>query len=211
MPHRGVLPNNRLQPSAPRAIMSATAEAAFWPDKPMNDVRLPMLFVPTALLATALAAAQQLDIPRPVSSMLRAKYPGWQLSPLYPDVVEAVRAQQRRGPLNLIRGDFDGNGEIDLAMLIEYGRKRQTETGVVEVVVVLRKNSRHEMSVLEGPDAHIGKKYIRLIRRGSPGYDLDTNTNFVYKQDSIGVEFAGTGGHAWVYRNGKFVSIWTSD
>jgi hypothetical protein len=157
------------------------------------------------------AVAQQLDLPASVRGALGVRYQGWQLSSLYPDVAESLRARTAGGPLNLVRGDFDGNGEDDIAILVEYRRPQSSGDALVDVVAFLAKESHHEMLVIEGPDPHIGKQYIRAIPRGSRGYDLNTNTDFVYERDAIGVEFEGTGGHTWIYRNGRFVSVWTSD
>jgi hypothetical protein len=163
-------------------------------------------------LAIVLGMTSAVGQPRELSARVRAtitaKYPDWRISRLDPAVTQLVRTGQPEGPLNVVYGDFDGNGTGDIAVLIEYTEPSGTRQA--QVLALLNDGTRHSMFPL-GADRHSSDQYLRLIRRGSRGYDLNTITDFVYERDAIGVEFEGKGGHAWLYRNGQFVAIWTSD
>jgi hypothetical protein len=164
-----------------------------------------------ALLGETSTTAEQRGLPRSIQAQIDVEYPGWRVSSVEPTVAASLRLANASDEVNVIRGDFDGNGRPDYAVLIEYPLSDRQAISGVQVLALFAEHTGYKLLALERPHAHFPNQYVRLIRRGSRGYDLARNMEFRYERDAIGVEFEGEGGHAWVYRLGKFVSIWTSD
>jgi len=64
-------------------------------------------------------------LPAPIGAILDQRYPGWHVAEVSREVRAAVGQRLGTTP-GVIRGDFDGNGRADYAMLIEY---RNTDDG----------------------------------------------------------------------------------
>ena len=89
---------------------------------------------------------------------------------------------------NLIPGDFNSDGQTDVAVLIEC-------KGSVQLVAFLSNGSGFSKEVLEKPQPY--------DPRAVPAPDSRSE----YEHDAIGVEYEAVGGHAWVFRDGRWQSV----
>jgi hypothetical protein len=104
--------------------------------------------------------------------------PGWQLAPV-------TRRLPRRSDAHaelaaeLTPRDFNGDGQIDVAVLIECN-------GSAQLVAFLSNASGFSKQVLEKPQPYDPREFLHLIRQE-------------YEHDAIGVEYEAIGGHAWCF------------
>jgi hypothetical protein len=93
----------------------------------------------------------------------------------------------------MILGDFDGNKQTDVAVLVEYPEPALPGGRAVELFAFLGNGMVFTKFVLEKPAPLDLRQFLHLIREPGAG-------------DAIGVEYEAIGGHAWSYRNGKWQS-----
>ena len=146
--------------------------------------------MPTTALALGVLLGFQAQIAPPgaVRKELDAICTGWQLAPVIPEIAEEIKTRTPAWPPNLLPGDFNGDGEVDVAVLIEC-------KGSSQLVAFLSKgNDGFSSEILEKPQPYDARQFLHLIRQE-------------YEHDAIGVEFEAIGGHAWVFRNGRWQSV----
>jgi hypothetical protein len=143
-----------------------------------------MLMLP---LVIALFGAQ-IAPPGAVRKQLDAICTGWRLAPVIPEIAEEIKTRTPAWPPNLLPGVFNGDGQVDVAALIEC-------EGSSQLVAFLSKgNDGFSSEILEKPQPYDARQFLHLIRQE-------------YEHDAIGVEFEAIGGHAWVFRNGRWQSM----
>ena len=134
-----------------------------------------------------LAAQTLIAVPDPVRKELDSVCTGWQLAPVMPEIAEEIRTRTPTWPPNLLPGDFNGDGQTDVAVLIEC-------SGSAQLVAFLSKESGFSKHVLEKPQPYDPRQFLHLIRKE-------------YEHDAVGVEYEAIGGHAWVFRDGRWQSL----
>lgn len=112
---------------------------------------------------------------------------GWQLAPVIPEIAAEINTRTPTWPPNLLPGDFNGDGQIDVAVLIEC-------KGTSELIAFMSIGSGFSKEVLEKPQPYDARQFLHLIRKE-------------YEHDAIGVEFEAIGGHAWVFRDNRWQSV----
>jgi hypothetical protein len=138
-------------------------------------------------LITALLQAQ-IAPPDAVRKELDAVCTGWQVAPVIPEIAEEIKTRTPAWPPNLLPGDFNGDGEVDVAVLIEC-------RGTSQLIAFLSKGEGgFSRAILEKPQPYDARQFLHLIRQE-------------YEHDAIGVEFEAIGGHAWLFRDGRWQSI----
>ena len=140
-------------------------------------ILLPLFLAAQTLIAVPVAVRQQLD----------STCAGWQLAPVTPEIAEEIKTRTPMWPPNLVPGDFNGDGQTDVAVLIECH-------GSAQLVAFLSNGSGFAKEVLEKPQPYDPREFLHLIRRE-------------YEHDAIGVEYEAVGGHAWVLRDGRWQSV----
>ncbi|OFW43730.1 MAG: hypothetical protein A3J29_09715 [Acidobacteria bacterium RIFCSPLOWO2_12_FULL_67_14b] len=148
-----------------------------------------------ALLALAAWAAstQDVTLPAAVRQQIDALHREWRLARVLPEVELEIRGRTPTWPPNLILGDFDGNHETDVAVLVEYPDAAVRGGSAVRLLAFLGNGQVFTMFVLEQAAPHDARQFLHLIREARSG-------------DAIGVEFEAIGGHAWTYRRGQWQS-----
>ena len=141
-----------------------------------------MLIAVTFIVFQALIAP-----PDAVRKDLDAICKGWQLAPVTPEIAEEIKTRTPTWPPNLLPGDFNGDGKIDVAVLIECN-------GTSQLVAFLSSGSGFSTQVLEKPQPYDAREFLHLVRKE-------------YEHDAIGVEYDAIGGHAWVFRDNRWQSI----
>ena len=146
--------------------------------------------MPTIALALGVLLGFQAQIAPPgaVRKELDAICTGWQLAPVIPEIAEEIKTRTPTWPPNLLPGDFNGDGEVDVAVLIECKGSSQL------VAFVSDGAGGFSSAILEKPQPYDARQFLHLIRQE-------------YEHDAIGVEFEAIGGHAWVFRNGRWQSM----
>lgn len=98
-------------------------------------------------------------------------------------------------------GDYDGDGRIDQAILLE------PKSSSNRTIVVVFMSSIGSEPVLAGD----GSQQMATIPRGRRGHNFDTERDFTYENDAIFVGDYHCCGASLIWRNGKFIAIPTSD
>ena len=112
---------------------------------------------------------------------------GWRLAPVMPEIAEEIKTRTPTWPPNLLPGDFNGDGAIDVAVLQEC-------QGRVQLVAFLSRDRAFSKEILEKPEPLDPRQFLLLIRKE-------------FGHDAIGVEYEAIGGHVWVFRDGKWRSM----
>ena len=107
---------------------------------------------------------------------------------------------------NLIKGDFDGDAKPDFAVLIQQGVDANSLPNIFGVVF-LKSATGYTSIKLEGSDGD----FISFEKKGTKNLDIEKNKSFVLKTDAIFVGIWEKGGISYMWKNGKFVGIVTSD
>ena len=145
------------------------------------------------LVVAVTAAAQDIALPAAVRRQIDAVHAGWKLAAVMPEVESEIRERTPSWPPNLIMGDFDGNKQTDVAVLVEYPAPALPGGRAVQLLAFLGNGAAFTRFVLEPPAPLDARQFLHLIReRGAA--------------DAIGVEYEAIGGHACSFRNGKWQS-----
>ena len=139
------------------------------------------------ILAVILTIQAQIAPPEAVTRELDALCSGWQLAPVIPEIAEEIKTRTPSWPPNLLPGDFNGDGQVDVAVLVEC-------KGTSQLIAFLSKGEGFSKEVLEKPQPYDAREFLHLIRHE-------------YEHDAIGVEFEAIGGHAWVFRDNHWQSV----
>ena len=153
----------------------------------------------------------EISLPASMKSSLDRRFPGWSYLPVEEEVRTFLKeyVSEYARP-DIIKGDFDGNGLVDYAVLIEekttLPKKANAEMRKARVVVFLTKAAGFQIKLLDPEGA-----YLVLLRRGDWDYSYDTSEYFTYQNDAIFTGIFEKGGTSHVYEKGRFRSIITSD
>jgi len=153
----------------------------------------------------------RISLPSSMKSSLDKNFPGWSYLPVEEEVRTFLNeyVSEYARP-DIIKGDFDGNGLVDYAVLIEeqttLPKKAKAEMRMAHLVVFLTKAAGFQMKVLDPEGA-----YLVLLGRGDWDYSYETSEYFTYQNDSIFTGIFEKGGTSYLYEKGSFRSIITSD
>ena len=139
------------------------------------------------IAALVLAMQSLIAVPDAVRQQLDTSCAGWQLAPVLPEIAEEIKTRTPTWPPILLPVDFNVDREVDVAVLLEC-------RGSVQLAVFLSSGSRFSIEILEKPQPPDPRQFLHLIRKE-------------YEHDAIGVEYEAIGGHAWVFRDGKWRSV----
>ena len=153
-------------------------------------------------------------IPGAVRVILDQRYAGWRVASVSGEVRDWVG--DRLGPTpNVIVGDFDGNGQADCAVLIEYPNTDAPEkayTHYLEVLAFLDDaGSPRLVRVRDRQPGPNPEQFLALQRRGAEGFDFEANKKFTYAHDSIGEWYFGKAGGTYIFSDGRFRYVHEAD
>jgi len=151
------------------------------------------------------------DLPLPIKVLLNRNFGGWSFPEVSEDDCGAVR--ECGGPdayAQMIKGDFNDDGLTDYAVLIqqsaEANDKGVAKPLIVHVVAFFRKPGGYKMHQVTSE----GGSALILMRKGESDYDYGAQRDFKYPRDSI-FSGVGMGGTSYIYENGRFRALTTSD
>ena len=139
------------------------------------------------LAVLVLVTQSVIGVPDAVRKELDAICPGWQLASVLPEIADEIKTRTPAWPPNLLPGDFNGDGEVDAAVLVDC-------RGSVQLAAFLANGRGFSMEILEKPQPHDARQFLHLIRKE-------------YGHDAVGVEYDAIGGHAWVWRDRQWRSV----
>ncbi len=153
--------------------------------------------------------AQSIRLPNECKKNLNKNFKGWKLSQVPKDVSKYHKEKKFPFEPNLIKGDWNGDGRIDYAVLIEQSKLKNSLGEIIGerifTVAFVRTQNGFKNFTLEGGD------YIQVFKKGEKDYNYESGKDFIYKNDSI---FVGAGeccGSSYVWKKNRFVGIVTSD
>jgi hypothetical protein len=151
------------------------------------------------------------DLPLPIKVLLNGNFPGWSFPEVSEDDCYAVReCGGLEAYAQMIKGDFNDDGLTDYAVLIqqsaEANDKGVAKPLIVHIVAFFRKAAGYKMHQVTSE----GGSDLILMRKGESDYDYGAQRDFTYPRDSI-LTGMGMGGTSYIYENGRFRALTTSD
>jgi len=151
------------------------------------------------------------DLPLPIKVLLNRNFPEWSFPEVSEDDCGAVReCGGREAYAQMIKGDFNNDGLTDYAVLIqqsaEANDKGVAKPLIVQIVAFFRKPGGYKMY----PVTSEGGSTLILMRKGETDYDYEGQRDFTYPRDSI-FSGMGMGGTSYIWENGRFRALTTSD
>ena len=145
-----------------------------------------------------------------IISALDRRFSDWK----FPHVDNEIRDFLRKNVApdarpEFIEGDFDGDGRLDCAVLIEHGtvlnESGETISHNMYIAAFLKRNAGYKLYVIGGHE------YLMLVKKGRKDYDFEMGKTFTYANDAIFTGIFEKAGTSYVFENGKFRPILTSD
>ena len=149
-------------------------------------------------------------IPSKIVEMLDREYPKWKIAEVSEDVREYFKTKGITRHPNVVSGDFNDDGLLDYALLIKPDALKDRRM----VIAFLNRDGSFDSYVLQSklrPDFSAPEVYLWLFRKGERDYDYDADRYFHYPRDSIGVIYFEVTGVSYIFTDGKFHKVVTSD
>lgn len=129
----------------------------------------------------------------------------------FPDYIPAPGSAERgaavlnsREPYSRTRGDFDGDGKMDWAILL----RPKSGNGKFAISVCLSSRASRAPELI--PDAYTAGP-LSTTPKGRKYLDSDSNFERRYEHDGIGSYCCECCGATYIFRNGQFVAVVDSD
>ena len=145
--------------------------------------------------------AQPPVLPAAAQKVLDTKYKGWQLAEINKEIVEYYSSERAFENPNSIKGDWNGDGRLDYAVQLQNRQNAEKKI----IVALVKSGNSFDSYILEAADCIMSEK------KGNKAYDFETKKSFRYKNDAIFSYFWEKAGTSYVWRNGRFRGIVTSD
>jgi hypothetical protein len=139
------------------------------------------------ILAAILIFQAQIAPPDAVRAQLDVVCAGWRLAAVIPEIAEEIKTRTPSWPANMIPGDFNGDNQVDVAMLVDC-------KGSVQLFAFVASTDGFTRHALDKAQPHDARQFLHLIRKE-------------YGADAIGVEFDAIGGRAFILRDGRWTSV----
>ncbi|MDZ4801635.1 MAG: hypothetical protein SGI92_26055 [Bryobacteraceae bacterium] len=119
-------------------------------------------------------------LPQPLTKLIDSRYPGWKPAPVVAQITEWFREYRFPFDPNLVRADFNNDGQDDWAVLLLAGGRE------VAVAVISTRKSGWKLFELssDSPDPFT---YLLLYARGESDFDFKTLRKFRHKANSLGL------------------------
>jgi hypothetical protein len=172
---------------------------------------LSILFVLWALAGTNPAQEENLKVELPIAArrILDKKYLGWK----FPEVNDEIRQFLKKSDeeLNLVQGDFDGNGWQDYALKIAHGIEYDNGGRAypkTHFIALLQKAGKYKLHIV---DTDGGGDFLAVWKKGDRGYSYETQKHFIFANDAVEAIIFEKAGVSYVFEKGKFRAIVTGD
>jgi hypothetical protein len=149
------------------------------------------------LLLTTAGALWGGELPGSARRALDARYPGWRPAPIAAPIAEWFREYRFAWAPNQVRGDFDGDGTTDYALLIvARGRERA-------VALMGRRAGTYQVQELADDPAE-PYVYLLFYAKGSKDFDFQRGRPLRYLNDSLGLMYFDKTPLTLTWRGGRF-------
>lgn len=188
------------------AVTFASAASAISLRHNHQRASVPGTAVADKITQTKFRCDQKPVLPAGVKKLLDRGFPGWRFHPAPQDDCDTVKSigGEYAYP-EMIIGDFDDDGQSDYAVLVDGDPDLLDRPGGY-IIAFLSRNNAYAMRII----TREGGSSLLLMPKGSSDFDYGTQREFTYSRDTI-FSGEGMGGMSYVYENGKFRAIITSD
>lgn len=162
--------------------------------------RLFLLFCLTSF-GILFVQAQSVKLPNECKKILDKRFQSWKMAEIEPSIIEYFQRERSFEQPNLIKGDWNGDGKTDYAVLLENKNKAEDKI----IVVLMRSKGNYKNYILDAADC------LMSVKKGKKDFDLVAKKSFRYKNDAIFSYFWEKAGSSYVFEKGKFRAIGTSD
>jgi hypothetical protein len=149
------------------------------------------------------AQSQQPEIPDDCSKILKTKFSGWKLAIIPDGITNYYKTERSFEQPNFIKGDWNGDEKIDYAVLLE--NKKDFEKRII--LALIKTEIGFKDYILE----EVGYDCLMSQNKKTKAYNFETKKNFTFKNDAIFGYFWEKEGSSYIWEDGKFISITTSD
>ena len=152
----------------------------------------------------------KVHVPNEINMILDKDYPGWELSKLNEPWEISYWKKKKANP-SFISGDFNGDGLRDYALTVVHSVPSPQPKERI-IIAFLRNGKSYSKLILESGFVDPGLDItLHLIKKGSRGQEFDKEEEFSYKYDAIDVGYSDKGSQSYIWKDGKFGTITTSD
>jgi hypothetical protein len=172
-----------------------------------------MLLITCIVTAQCWAQGVSLAAPKTIRRYLDRNYRGWKAPAIASEWKQYFAARKDGTVPHLVKGDFDGNGLSDYAVLIVQPESGQTGmmTNKRRRVIVFLASRRGYRPLVISNEPYSPENYLGLARKGEQDYNIGAQRMFKYKTDAFVVIHAEKTAKSYVYRKGRFHLITTGD
>lgn len=151
------------------------------------------------------------EMPPAIKSSIDKKFPDWKPLDVNEEIWNYIKyyvsADARP---DIIKGDFDGDKQLDYAVLFRHGTAKpytyEYNNDDVHLVVFLNRGNEYRLYELKDPG-----EYIMLSESGSMGFDFNEKKRFKFKKDGISSGFFEKSGWEYLYEKDGFKRIYSAD
>ena len=145
------------------------------------------------------------DIPNAIKIILDRNYPGWEMGTVSNEVARFFKENKFKFLPILVSGDFDGDGRDDYAIKINFNGKWHA------IVFLARGRDYKEYVLIAGGNAPDLDVYLFLYKKGEKGFNAETSKHFIFQNDVVEIRFFEKASIAYIFQNGSFNKVLTSD
>ena len=161
------------------------------------------IFVMAIVLGLPGSTAVAAELPAPCRAKIDARLPGWQ--PKVPSAEVVAFAKAEKFDPTIVDADLDDDGQRDAAVLLIAGTGA---TRNVQIAVCMSRKAGPELHIIRDPYCSDG---ISLTKKGSAGFDFETDKEIKYRTDGVHAFCFEKAGATYLYRGGRFIRIVDSD
>ena len=145
--------------------------------------------------------AQSIKLPQDCKRILVKRFQSWRIAKIESSIIDYFKRDRSFEQPDLIRGDWNGDGKTDYAVLLENEKDPNKKI----TIALIKSRSSYSAYILDGYDC------IMSMKKGDKDYNFETRKTFRYKRDAIFTYHWEKGGDSFVFEKGKFRAILTSD
>jgi hypothetical protein len=157
----------------------------------------------TLVLSVCLAQASEEGLESACKAQIATKFRQWVVASVTADVARS--AESRHVNPTLVHSDFDGDGQLDVALLVQ---DRPKPVLASHVAICL---SRPPAVVLHVIDEPYCSDFIERVAQGQPYYDFETGKTGTFPSDGVRTHCFEQASATYVYDGTKFRRIVDGD
>jgi hypothetical protein len=151
-----------------------------------------------AFVAWLGAAESPQELPKEIRHALDSLHTGWRFAQLDTFNTQQLKPDERP---DWVSGDLDARGKPDYVVQIVDPRRPQDSRQLVLGFINLARGFTR-VAIDSTPQSH--QTYLRVNRRGTRGFDIETHHEFTYQRDVLSILYDQTAGMDCPYANGRF-------